>query len=175
MKRMIVLSLIVLALFVIEGTLFQVFAPELFGASAVFVPRFAVIVIVTLGIFYGRMTGIFYGICFGLLYDVIYTEILGIYMFSFGLIGYIFSLSYRPIQNSYFFHFLVCIGSVIFLEYFLYGLLYLFEISTMTAGQFFYERFLSTVGLNFVFALIFLYPLRKLIFYYQKKEDPMAM
>ncbi len=170
-----ILSLILFFLFVLEGSFFQVFAPELFGMEIDLVPRFIVVIIVIIGIYYGRPTAILYGICFGLLYDAVYTEILGVYMFTFGLVGYIFSLEYRAIQNSYFYNLLICLLAVVCVEYFTYGFLYLFEVTTMSHVQFFSERLLSTVGLNLIFTLIVLYPMQKLIRFYKKKEDPMAV
>lgn len=170
-----VLSLIIFALFIVEGSLFQVFAPELYSSELIFVPRFTIIIIVIIGIFFGRPTAMLYGIIFGLSYDVVYTEILGVYSFTFGIIGYIFSLEYRAIQVSYFYNLLICLGAIIVVEYFSYGILYMVELTSMTHSEFFLDRFLSTVGLNLIFTLIVLYPMRRLVQYYKKKEDPMAL
>lgn len=170
-----ILSSIIFLLFIIEGSLFQIFAPELYDIEFTIVPHFVVVVIVVIGIFYGRPMAILYGIIFGFLYDVVYTEILGVYAFVFGLSGYIFSLELRPVQNSYFYNFLLAVSAVLFVEYFVYGFLYLFELTRMSHVAFLLKRLLPTLAINAIFILIILYPLRWLIFYYKKKEDPMAM
>lgn len=165
-----VLPLVVLILFVLEGTLFQVFAPEQYNVPFFLIPRFVVIVIVITGIYRGKKFGTLYGIISGLFFDVVYTEVLGPYMFTMGLIGYLFSLPYKPIQKRYTLVALLALGAVMFLEYFLYGINYLLNRTSLSHASFFYWRFLPTLGLNFIFLLIILYPLRRFLLYLKKLE-----
>lgn len=165
-----VLPLFLLLLFVLEGTIFQVFAPEKYGVSYYFMPHFVTVVIVIIGIYRGKPFGILYGIVFGLAFDAVYTEMLGPYMFTMGLVGYLFSLDYKLIQRNLFFVFVIVLGAVAFLEYFIYGMYFFLQKTNMASEHFFYIRFLPTIGLNGVFTLLIVYPLKKFLFYLQRVE-----
>lgn len=162
MKRFL-LPLLIFLLFILEGTIFQVFSLERYGVKLVMVPHFVVIVIIMAGIFLGRKHGVLYGLVFGLLYDVIYTDMLGVYLFSLGMLGYVSSLSYRRIKQSAFLAIVIVLTSLILLEYFVYGIHLLLRMTTMEGDVFFFIRLLPTLGLNFVVILAFYLPLRKLL------------
>ncbi|WP_078555362.1 rod shape-determining protein MreD [Bacillus alkalicellulosilyticus] len=164
------LPAIVFIFFILEGTVFQIFAPERYGATFVIIPRMVLITIVIIGIIRGRTSGVLFGIGFGLLYDVVYTEMLGVYMFSMGVIGYVCSLPYRPIQRSYFLIVLTCIIAVIIQEYYLFGVYSLLGIAHMTSEQFLYSRFSSTLLFNIFLSLILVGPLRKYVQYLDRME-----
>ncbi|MCD8509107.1 MAG: rod shape-determining protein MreD [Bacillus sp. (in: Bacteria)] len=91
--------LLLFFLFIIEGTVFQIFAPDQYGVEYLFVPRWVFLVIIFAGIFRGRGVGTFYGIIFGVMYDVVYTSVLGIYAFGMGLIAYLLSISISFFQK----------------------------------------------------------------------------
>ncbi len=166
-----VLPLFVFLLFVFEGTIFQIFAPERFGVTLSYIPRFTVVAIVFIAIFFGRTQGVFYGIIFGLLYDVVYTEMLGVYMFITGLIGYVFALSYKPFQRSFFLSVITTAVAVCVLEYFLYGLFLLLGLTSLTPESFAWNRLFPTVALNLLFATIIMLPIRKFSMYLQRFEN----
>jgi rod shape-determining protein MreD len=169
------LPIIVLLFFILEGTIFQIFAPERYGMTYLIIPRFIIVVIIMIGAFYGRVYAVVYGLCFGLLYDVVYTEILGVYMFGMGFLGYICSISYEGKQRNFFPIILTTIAAITLLEYYLFGIFFILNNADMTGKQFFLERLLPTIGLNLVFTLIIIYPMRKVLIYFQKKDDPMSL
>ncbi|MDE5412447.1 rod shape-determining protein MreD [Alkalihalobacterium chitinilyticum] len=167
----ILLPLIMLFIFVIEGSLFQVYAPEQYGSDLLYIPRFVVVAIIIIGIFLGKTHAIIYGLIFGLLYDVVYTELLGVYMFCLGFIAYLLSLSHLYVRRSYTVVVLLTLVAVIIVEYFTFGINSMLNITAMTHDEFLQRRLLSTLGLNFIFSLIILYPLRKYLLYLKKMEE----
>lgn len=154
---------LVFVLLVIEGTIFQFMTPSQNEIDVTLVPRFVVILIVFIGIHFGRFSSMIYGLAFGLIYDIVYTQLLGVYLFGFGLIGYAFAYTYKQIQDSLFFHLILMLAAVAFFDYYQFGLYKLINITDLPANQFFYERFLPGFGLNFAFAVIIYYPVKALI------------
>ncbi|WP_096198863.1 rod shape-determining protein MreD [Bacillus sp. FJAT-45350] len=165
-----VIPFIVFLLFVLEGTIFQVFAPENYNINWILVPRFVIVMIVIIGIFQGRIHGVLFGLGFGLLYDVVYTDMLGVYLFSMGLIGYLFSLSYKPVQRSFSLLVIISLVAVIGIEYFVFGMYLLLGMTQIPQEVFFFQRLLPTLILNLCFAAIIVWPLRKYLLYLIRYE-----
>ncbi|WP_026671467.1 rod shape-determining protein MreD [Alkalihalobacterium bogoriense] len=165
-----ILPALVFLFFILEGTVFQVFSPERYGASFVLIPRLVLISTVIIGAFRGRVSGVCYGLIFGLLYDIVYTEILGVYMFSMGLIGYICSLPYKLVQQSFFLLACIIMVAVSIQEYYLYGMYTMLGVAYISPDQFFYERFLPTFIFNIVISIIIIVPLQKLNRYVEEFE-----
>ncbi|WP_332629271.1 rod shape-determining protein MreD [Halalkalibacter flavus] len=161
----------VFLLLVIEGTLFQIITPSHHDMNVTLVPRFLVVMIVFIGIHFGRYSSIVYGLVFGLIYDIVYTQLLGVYMFGFGLIGYAFAYTYKQIQDSLFFHLLFATVAVSLFEYYQYGLYRLIGLADIGAVLFFHERFLPGLIVNVSFAIIIYFPAKKLFSYVQKQAS----
>lgn len=112
-----------------------------------------------------------YGVIFGLLYDVVYTEILGVYMFAFPLIAYIAA----KVMKWFHTHLVVaCFLSMVFisvLEFYVYGIQLLIGKTTMSFEQFYADRLLPTLLVNALFLLVFSYPLKqRLVKMYEREE-----
>ncbi|WP_017726792.1 rod shape-determining protein MreD [Halalkalibacterium ligniniphilum] len=163
-----ILPLILFGLLVLEGTLIQLFIPERFQADFIMVPRFIAVMLVFIGIFLGKSSALLYGIGFGLLYDVVYTNILGVYAFGFGLLGYSFALTYKWLQYSNVTQAGLAIFAVALLEYYQYGLFLIIGITEMEGMRFFQERLLPTLALNGAFAILTVYPMRRLLQYVKR-------
>jgi rod shape-determining protein MreD len=162
---------LVFILLVIEGTIFQLVTPPQNEMDVTLVPRFVIVMIVFIGIHFGRFSSIVYGLAFGLIYDIVYTQLLGVYMFGFGFIGYACAYTYKQIQDSLFFHLLLMLAAVSFFEYYQFGLYKLIGITDLQANLFFYERFLPGIILNIAFAIIVYYPVKKLITHVSKQAS----
>ncbi|GAF64071.1 rod shape-determining protein MreD [Bacillus sp. TS-2] len=158
------LSLLLFVFFVIEGTIFQYITHSIENEYMV-VARLVVVLLVFIGTFMGRSASIFYGISFGLLYDVVYSDLLGVYLFGFGLIGYLFSMPYKRIQDSLIYPILLSVGAVLFIEFYQYGLFLLIDYTSMPINQFLNERLWPTLVGNVCFAILFIYPAKRLITY----------
>lgn len=161
--------LLLFFLFIIEGTAFQIFAPDQYGVEYLFVPRWTFIVIIFAGIFRGRGVGTFYGIIFGVMYDVIYTSVLGVYAFGMGLIAYLLSISISVFQKHLTVAVITCLLAITILDYYVYGMMYVLGLTSMVHEEFLHIKFIPSLIMNGVVISVFAYPLRKWFYYIQKR------
>ncbi|UTR11235.1 rod shape-determining protein MreD [Evansella sp. LMS18] len=171
MMRKYSLFLVLFVLFIIEGTVFQIFAPDQFGSDLLFIPRWSFMLIIFAGIFRGRGTGTLYGVIFGVMFDVIYSSLLGIYTFAMGLLAYLLSISIPFFQRNLPAAVFLTITAVILLEYFLYGMMLLLGMTAIPHHEFLYSRFLPSLAMNFFVLAAAAYPLRKWFEFIKRNED----
>src|SRR5690625_4122041 len=91
MKRL-YLPLILFLFIVLEGVALDLLPVQLLSAQTLIVPHWVFIILIFIVIFYDKEDtyySIVYAVIFGLLIDIVYTGILGIYMFSYGFGIYI--------------------------------------------------------------------------------------
>lgn len=158
-----ILSLVALLFFVFDSIFSQLFAGHLLGKSSIIVPYFMMIFVFFLTIYGSRKFGMIYGAILGLAYDVVYTEILGIYMFLIPFLAYLMVKSLKVLQSNWII--VICL-SLIFVgiaEVVIYEMNVIMSFAKLTFSEFAVRRLLPTMGLNLVFILVFFYPLHKLI------------
>ncbi len=165
------LPFFIFLLFIIEGTVFQVFSPDRFGSEAIIIPRFAFIVVIVITIFLGRTTGGIYAIVLGLFQDVIYTHVLGIYIFSMFFTAYLLGFTYKIFQKNLYLLIITAVFGTLVLDYLVYGIHLMVGITNLVHEQFFYERLLPSLVVNSVFMIIIAFPLRKFLLFLQKSDD----
>ncbi|TVP84509.1 MAG: rod shape-determining protein MreD [Alkalicoccus sp.] len=165
------LPLTIFILFIIEGTVFQIFSGSSHQDTWYFIPYFMLMLVILTGIFRGRSHGLFYGIFFGLLYDIVYGSVLGIYTFGMGLTAYIFSISAAPIKRSLRMLTVVILGAVIALEYYLYGMMSLLGMTGESHGGLFLTRFLPTFIINGIVAALIVSPVRYWFYTVDGRDD----
>ena len=156
-------------LFVIEGTVVQVFSPDRWGIHILMIPRFVVVLLIFAALFLGRFQGLIMGLFFGLMYDIVYGSVIGIYAFSMGLVGYFSGLTFRVFQQNLFLILLTVMISLVFHEGIVYGLLYLIRFIEMDIQYFTMHRLIPILILNMIFALLVSYPVRSILL--QMKEE----
>ncbi|PSL43968.1 rod shape-determining protein MreD [Salsuginibacillus halophilus] len=163
--------LIVFTLFLIEGTWYQMVVPHPLENGWMLIPRFTIVTLIICAIFRGPVLGMFYGLSIGLLYDFIYTDVLGIYMFSAAFTGYLFAFKLPQVQRSFVWILIVSMLGFSVFE----SLVYVLHLSIGTihlSGEvFFYHRLLPSLGLNALLAMLLIYPMRKLMRYLKLREQ----
>ena len=163
--------LVLFILFVIEGTVFQIFSPYQYGVTLQFIPRWVFMLIIFAGIFRGRGVATLYGVVFGIMYDVIYSSVLGINTFGMGIIAYFFSVAIPFFQKNLAAAIFLTIGAVSMFEYFLYGMMLILGLTTMIHADFLYGRFLPSFAMNFMIIAVAAYPLRNWFIYLKNKSE----
>ncbi|WP_110927087.1 rod shape-determining protein MreD [Bacillus massiliglaciei] len=156
-----ILSVIALIFFVFEGFFAQFFAN--FGDHVLLIPRFMAVFLFFVTIYGSRKYGMIYGAILGLGYDVVYTEILGVYMFLLPFLAYLLSKLMRVLHMNLW---VVCLVSLFFvgvIELVSYEINVVLSFTAMNFGEFLTSRLLPTLLLNFVFILLFCYPLKRLM------------
>lgn len=118
--------------------------------------------------FYDRSKALLYAIIFGLLFDIVYTDIIGVYMFSFPLIVYVISLSMKVLHRNLLVVFFVVLVGISLLEGFVFGILYLVNAANLDWNQFLYDRLFPTLVLNGVFLIVIYYPMKKFLLRVEK-------
>lgn len=171
MIRTLFLPVIIFLLFIFEGTVIPVILPDNYGSEFLIVPRFAFLIVIFVAIFLGRSTGTIYGLVLGLFQDVIYTHILGIYIFSMGLIAYLLGFSFKIFQRNIFLLIITAILGTILLDYLVYGINLAVGITDLAHERFLQERLFPSLLVNSTFLIIFAPFLRKSLILLQNTED----
>ena len=158
-----ILSFVALLFFVFESIFAQLFAGDAFGSNNILLPRFMIVFIFFLTMYGSRKMGMLYGAILGLTYDVVYTEVLGIYMFLLPFLAYLISKCMKILQNNIL---ITCLMALVFtavVEGVSYQMNTILTFADMTFGEFMERRFVPTLILNLVFIIISCYPLKRLI------------
>ncbi|WP_416151350.1 rod shape-determining protein MreD [Salipaludibacillus sp. HK11] len=161
--------IVLFILFIIEGTVYQVFAPDFYGVAYQLIPRWMFMLILVAGIYRGRGYGLLYGIIFGIFYDIIYSQVLGIYTFGMGLLAYLLCNPLPYIKKNIFVVILMVTFGVALLEYYVYGMMLLLGNTTLLHETFLSVRFIPTMIMNFVIIAALAFPLRLWFQYSERK------
>ncbi|AOM82365.1 rod shape-determining protein MreD [Salisediminibacterium beveridgei] len=154
--------------FIFEGTVYQVFAPDFRGSNLLYIPRFLFMLILTAGIFRGRGFGLAYGVTFGAMYDIVYSEVLGIYTFGFGLFAYLLALSFPFVKQHLSVIVLIVITGVVCLEYYVYGMMSLVGLAAVPHEAFLFDRLVPTVLMNTAVMIVLVWPMKKWFDYIER-------
>ncbi|AXF55785.1 rod shape-determining protein MreD [Salicibibacter kimchii] len=162
------LPILIAVAFLIEGTWFQILVPP--TDEFVWVPRFAFVMIVIISIYKGALTGFIYGGITGLFQDVVYSSLIGVYMFSYGLIAYISGVSSESVKTKPLLVLVVIVLAVSGLEILTYGIYHGIGYASVPFGDFAWQRWMPSVLLNGAFGILIMIPMRK-IFNKLERED----
>ncbi len=157
MKKILLPFLIYLA-FISESSLVQAFLPHENSMDWQLIPRFTMVMILFVAIYLNTTYGLLYGLAFGLLTDLLYTDIIGVYLFSMAATAYVTSVFSRYLFGNLIVTLLLSVVGVSILEFFVYGLNSLIGISNQMIDVFLYKRLLPTLILNGLFAILIYYP-----------------
>jgi rod shape-determining protein MreD len=155
------LPIIISLCFLFESVFVELLPAELFKSSSIFVPHFLMVAITFVTVYISQKHGIMYGFIFGILFDIVYTEIIGIYLFMFPLVAYITSWIMRILQTNIILVSFVAILGVGFLELGVYEMNFLIGRTDMIFASFMDIRLVPTLILNLIFIILVSYPLRK--------------
>jgi rod shape-determining protein MreD len=155
------LPIIISLCFLFESVFVEMLPAEIFKSSSIFVPHFLMVAIIFVTVYISQKHGIMYGFIFGILFDIVYTEIIGIYLFMFPLVAYITSWIMRILQTNIILVSFVAILGVGFLELGVYEMNFLIGRTDMIFASFMDIRLVPTLILNLIFIILVSYPLRK--------------
>lgn len=102
--------------------------------------------------------GVIFAAIFGLLIDIVYTNILGVYMFAYFVSIYLVFIMGRSIRVNLLGAILLGIVGLTIVDSIIYFIYYFIGVTYISLGDYAYYRLLPTVLANIVF-LIMLYPL----------------
>ncbi|WP_270179448.1 rod shape-determining protein MreD [Alkalihalobacillus sp. CinArs1] len=161
--KQLLLSGTLFVLFLIEGTVFQVFAPEQYDLEFQLIPRFVAVVVLLVGMYLSPMFGVIFGVIFGLLHDLIYTDLVGVYMFGIAVSAYIIGYLAKVFQLNWFTSLVLVLLGFTMLEFYVYELFSLINITNLSFNSFIHDRYLPSLILNGIFMLIVYFPVKRLL------------
>ncbi|MGG3847405.1 rod shape-determining protein MreD [Aeribacillus composti] len=157
------LPVMVMFIFVLESIIVDLVPIPFLSDHQVAVPHLLLLMIVILAAYGPRKIAVIYGIVFGLLFDVVYTQVIGIYAFSFPTLAYLVMQALRVLNPNIFVLIFLTELSVALLEFFTYGIYLLIRMTAVPLQLFTIDRLLPTLALNFVLACVLIYPLKKFV------------
>ncbi|WP_042475030.1 rod shape-determining protein MreD [Bacillus ndiopicus] len=142
---------IAVLLFLFEPLL-AMFSPIVIGEQIVFlVPRFLILYLIFIAIYYNRKRAVLYGLFFGLLYDVFYIDIIGLYSFLYPLLCFIAGWSVKYIHQHLVITTVLAVMLVASMEIALYEFFFLINFTPMTFQMFLNNRLIPTIMANLIF------------------------
>jgi len=165
------LPLLMVVLFYSDSVFMIFFSEQAFDGAYVPVPRFFVIGLLFMSVFFDRNTAIKYGFFFGFLFDMFYTGLLGAYFFFLPIIVYITFKLTKWLHSTLFVFFIIIMFDIALLELMMYGLNVLVQRTAFSFEQFTYMRLLATLVLNGLFYIVFAIPLRNAFLRLKKVFD----
>lgn len=170
MKRLYI-PLLLFLLLIVEGVALDLLPFS--SIDTIIVSHFMLMFLVLVTMFYDKentYVAVLYGVIFGLLIDVVYTGVLGVYMFSYAMVIYIVHKLKRLMHSN--FSVTVFLGFIALLlaENLIYVIYSTIDFTNMLWLDFLIYRLLPTILANLIFLMI-LYPVivRKLTKWF--KED----
>jgi rod shape-determining protein MreD len=148
-------------LFIVESLFVELYPVRFLSGGHIIVPRFLIAGILLLTIFGSKEQGIWYGLLFGLMFDIVYTEVIGIYLFMFPLTAYLVSKLMKILQSNIIIATLVTLLGITVVEFVVYEINYLIHVTAMVFPDFIQFRLWPTLMVNFIFLIISVYPLKK--------------
>jgi rod shape-determining protein MreD len=156
-----ILPLVLLFVFILENVFSSVIPTNLFWENSIAVPHFLFVVLLCITIYYSPVQGIYFALLFGFLFDIVYTELIGIYLFAYPILAYLVSNAMRILQINLFIVSVLILVSTVALEYYVYGFLLLLGRAHLSGMAFLTDRIFPTLLLNGIFLILFCFPLKK--------------
>lgn len=157
------IPLLLLFLFVIEGIGYDFIPNAMLQQDWLLVAHWAFIFIILMGLFYDlekTYYSILAAIIIGLMRDIIYTDIIGVYMFAYGLVIYFIHGVRKVLHANFFVTLLLVIVGVTLVDSGVSFAYYSIGINKMMLTDYLVSRLLPTLGFNILFFCL-LYPVFK--------------
>ena len=162
MMKQVQLFIVLLVLFLLQGTVFQVFSLRSFGYDLVASPYFILIAVLMIGFFNSKTVALRYAIIFGFLIDFVYTDVWGVYAFCMTVTSYVLLFIGRHFNTHIIIILLTSMVATILVDVEVYGIYTLIGITKQNFIEYIQQHLAPTLILNSVFTVICFYPLRAL-------------
>lgn len=148
------IPLTAILLFLLEPA-FALFSPiQLGDYKLVLVPRFLILFLIFVAIYYSRKKAVIYGVIFGLLYDIFHINIIGLYVVLYPLICFIAGSTVKFIHQNLFTNTIVSVLLVAIMETILYYFYYLINFTSISFTDFVENRLIATIVANLLFLML---------------------
>lgn len=150
----ILIPAVAVVLFLMESE-FALFSPISFGEETyILVPRFTILYLIFLAIYYNWKRAMIYGLIFGLLFDVVYINIIGLYTVLYPMLCFVAGWSAKRIHTHLVFSTILAILLISFLDFVLYEFFVLIDFTSMPRDVFLLNRLVPTILANLLFLVV---------------------
>ncbi|MGK7377883.1 rod shape-determining protein MreD [Planococcus shenhongbingii] len=157
------IPLIGLFLFYLEPV-FGLFSPLQIGGEYYYVvPRFLIMFLIFVSVYFDTKHAMFYGLFFGLLYDVFFIDIIGLYSFLYPAICVLAGYIVKNLQRNLYITTMVTLVLTAAFEFILYQFFSLISLTSIPIGTFFDTRLMPTMIANSMFLVILGWAFRSMI------------
>ena len=154
MRTRILIPAVAVFLFLMESE-FALFSPIAWGEEIyTLVPRFTILYLIFLAVYYNWKRAMIYALIFGLLFDVFYINIIGLYTVLYPALCFITGWSAKRIHTHLVFTSVLAILLISFLEYVLYEFFLLINFTSISHEVFLINRLVPTILANSIFLLV---------------------
>ncbi|HLR52840.1 MAG TPA: rod shape-determining protein MreD [Candidatus Avamphibacillus sp.] len=157
--RQVYLSLVIFVILVLEGVALELLPAQTFGDLFI-ISHWVLVCLIYVAIFYDSEEtnfSLFYAFFFGLLVDIVYTNILGVYMFTYAITIYIIKKLTRLFQSNLLSTILFGILGITLTDILIYLIFTVIEITELPWQDYIIYRLLPTILANIVFLTV-IYP-----------------
>ena len=160
-----ILSLCLFIILVFEGVALELLPERIINANIIVVPHWILMFLIVFTMFYETkrvFLFVIYATAFGLLVDIVYTDIIGVYMFAYALSIYAVTLMTRLLQENVVMAVIMSTAALLITEgvistiYTLLGITKVYWLDNLSM------RLIPTIIANIVLLLI-IYPLLKVV------------
>src|SRR5690625_645723 len=148
------LPLIAFLLLILEGVTIDLLPSFITSQELLIVPHWVFIFLLLINLFYDTNEtyhSIAYGLLFGLLIDIVYTDLLGVYMFIYPFALYIIHFMKRILQTNFLMSIVILIVSLVVVELSIYFIYLLTGMISSPISFFLLKRLLPTIIANVLF------------------------
>ncbi|TAA69184.1 rod shape-determining protein MreD [Planococcus salinarum] len=158
-----ILPLIALVLFFLEPV-FGLFSPlQLDGVYYYIVPRFLLMFLIFVTVYYDTRHAMYYGLFFGLLYDVFFIDIIGLYAFLYPMICLITGYVVKSVHRNLLVATILTLVLTALFEFVLYLFFSVISVISMPVDVFLTTRLLPTMIANSLFLVMLGWVFKSLI------------
>ncbi|NLY80553.1 MAG: rod shape-determining protein MreD [Lysinibacillus sp.] len=150
----ILIPFVAIVLFLLEPE-FALFSPIDWNRETIYlVPRFLILYLIFIAIYYNRKRAVTYGLFFGLLYDVFYIDIIGLYTVLYPLVCFIAGWSVKYIHQHLSITTILSVVLVALMELVLYYFFFFINFTNMPFTNFLTNRLLPSIIANLLYLLM---------------------
>ncbi len=135
---------------------FSLFSPvDIGGEQYTLVPRFVIVYLIFIAVYYSRKDAVLYGIILGLLYDMYHIDIIGLYAFLYPVICLLAVFLIKHVYRDMTTVMLLSLVMIIVLEILSYFFAGLISLTSISFGEFVTSRLLPTMIANSLYIGMF--------------------
>lgn len=148
---------------VLEGVAFDFLPRSVVAEEWMVIPHWLLVLLVLITVFFDlehTYFSVLYAILFGLMIDIVYTSVIGVYMFIYAIVVYIIHGLRKILHANFFVALSLTIIAVVMADTGLYIIYFFIGISPLLWDEYFFRRLIPTLIANVAFFAL-LYPLIK--------------